>query len=190
MLKSFYVFLVAKVFCQVCPYRKDSKRREPRFMPNLAAQGMVAVCLQLKMANKNINPDPAKRCGFCGPRYGRFCHKNRTSFAGPVMLALCLKNMKLLLVISLILQVALVALFLLYVHQADLAMGKDGIGDVERFNTFNKYAGFSFYSAVAFWVFAFVSSLMTKQFKSKEAQLAIAASPIAVIVGWVSLWFI
>ena len=98
--------------------------------------------------------------------------------------------MKRWLLITLILQIAFVALFLHYVHQADLVMGKDGIGDVEKFNTFNKYAGFSFYSAVVLWVFTFVASLITKQFKSKEAQLAIGLAPIAVITGWVSMWFI
>jgi len=97
--------------------------------------------------------------------------------------------MKRLLIILLVLQIASVALFLHYVHQADLAMGKDGIGDVEKFTVLNKYAGFSFYASMALWVFAFAASLIKKQFKSKEAQLAIVVAPVAIIVGWV-LWFI
>lgn len=101
-----------------------------------------------------------------------------------------LKIMKRWLVLLLILQIASVVLFLHYAHQADLAMGKDGIGDVENFTILNKYAGLSFYSAMVLWVSSVVVSLVKKQFKSKEAQFAIGVAPVAIIAGWISLWFI
>lgn len=122
-------------------------------------------------------------------------NQQRNSDAGvvactPVCRALYLKNMKRGQVILLILQMVFVAMFLYFVRQADLVMGKGGVGDAGQFGTFNKYAGLSFYAALILWVFTVVVSLTTRQFKSKKAQLAIGVAPVAIVVGWLLLWFI
>lgn len=98
--------------------------------------------------------------------------------------------MKRIFVILLIVQMASVVLFLFYIHQADLAMGKNGVGNVGQFETFNKYAGVSFCSAVILWLVTCAVSLMKRQLQSKEVQLAIGVPPVVAILGWVSLWFI
>lgn len=71
-----------------------------------------------------------------------------------------------------------------------MAMGKGGIGDIEKCNTLNNYAGISFYSVVVLWLSVVFISLIKRQFRSKEAQLAMGMPPVVILVGWVSLWFI
>lgn len=93
-------------------------------------------------------------------------------------------------IVLLILQLVAIACFLYFCHQTDLAMGKDGVGDIEKWNIFNKYTGISFYSVVVLWLSVVFISLIKRQFRSKEAQLAIGVPPVVILVGWVSLWFI
>jgi ABC-type branched-subunit amino acid transport system permease subunit len=92
--------------------------------------------------------------------------------------------MKRTLIVLLILQLLAIVCFLYFCHQADLAMGKDGIGDIEKCNTFNSNAGISFYSVVVLWLSVVFISLIKRQFKSKEAQLAIGVPPVVILVGW------
>jgi hypothetical protein len=98
--------------------------------------------------------------------------------------------MKRTLIIFLMLQVTAVVCFLYFAHQADVVLGKDGIGDIQESNTFNKYAGFAFYSECILWLLAVAGSLINKQFKSMEGQLAVGVPPLVIVIGWVSLWFI
>ena len=98
--------------------------------------------------------------------------------------------MKRYLIFSLLLQIGLIFGFLYFTHQADLAMGKDGIGDVATWNTLNKYAGISFYSLVGIWLVTLLASLVKQEIKSIEGQLTVGLPPIILIVGWVLLWFV
>lgn len=65
-------------------------------------------------------------------------------------------------------------------------MSKDGIGELAKFNSFNRYAGISFYTAGILWVI--VVLLAKRQFRCKEAQLAIGGPPIAMMFGILFGW--
>jgi len=84
----------------------------------------------------------------------------------------------------------MIASFVYFAHQADLAMSKDGIGDLAKLNSFNRNAGISFYAEYVLWGIAIVISLVKRQFRSKEAQLAIGIPPIALMFGVLLPWFI
>lgn len=99
-------------------------------------------------------------------------------------------EMKRIFITLLVLQLLVVASFSYFAHQADLAMSKDGIGDLAKFNSFNRYAGISFYSASTLWVVGIVMSLAKRQFRCKEAQLAICVPPFAMIFGVLFLWLV
>ncbi len=98
--------------------------------------------------------------------------------------------MKRIFITLLVLQLLIVASFSYFAHQADLAMSKDGIGDLSKFNSFNRYAGISFYSASILWIVVIVVSLAKRQFRSKEAQLAIGIPPFAMIFGVLFPWLV
>ena len=84
----------------------------------------------------------------------------------------------------------MIASFVYFGHQADLAMSKDGVGDLAQFNSFNQNAGISFYAASILWGLAVIVSLVKRRFRSKEAQLAIGLPPIALMFGVLIPWFI
>jgi hypothetical protein len=98
--------------------------------------------------------------------------------------------MKKYLIFSLLLQIGLIFGFLYFAHQADLAMGKDGIGDVAKWNILNRYAGISFYTLVGIWFISILVSLIKQGINSIEGQLTVGLPPIILVVGWVFLWFI
>jgi hypothetical protein len=98
--------------------------------------------------------------------------------------------MKRFLIFFTLLQLCVIACFLYFTYQADVAMGKDGIGDLGQSNNFNKYAGYSFYLACILWFLSVLISVIKKQVTSNEALLTVGVPFVAIIVGWLSLWFI
>ena len=98
--------------------------------------------------------------------------------------------MKKLLKITLVIQLAAIAGFLWSVWQSDKVMDKDGIGNLELWSQYNNQAGIAFFVAVLFWVVSIIAAVASKCFRTPQAQIAIGIPPLAVISGWLSLWFI
>jgi len=73
--------------------------------------------------------------------------------------------------------------FLFFTHQVNLTMGKDGIGDVARWNTLNLYAGILFYSLAGIWFITLLAGCINQGIKSIEGQLTVSLPPILLIVG-------
>ena len=103
--------------------------------------------------------------------------------------ALCPKTMKRIFITILIAQLVAIAAFLYFAHLSDIARGKDGIGDAIKADAFSEYAGISFYLEGALWISVIIFSLLKRMLSTKEAQLAIGAPPLVLVVGWGLLWF-
>lgn len=98
-----------------------------------------------------------------------------------------MKNIKILQAISLA-QMILVALFLWYVWQSDKAMDKAGIGNLQLSQQYNSNAGIAISIAVTLWVGSILVAILSKSFKEKSSQIAIALPPLLLVLGWLSLW--
>lgn len=94
------------------------------------------------------------------------------------------------LIISLFVQLLLVAGFLGLAWQADQAMDKSGIGDVEAWDRFNTFAGIAFYGAAFVWLATIILSLCGRVFGTTKAQLAVGLPPLALLLGWLLSWAI
>lgn len=99
-------------------------------------------------------------------------------------------KMKRILYSTLLVQVISIVLFLWFAWSADQAMGKDGIGNIELWSKFNNQAGIAFYVAVAFWLASIIIVIISKNFRSSQAQMAIGIPPVVGFAGWILLWFI
>lgn len=84
----------------------------------------------------------------------------------------------------------LIAAFLRCAWQADQAMDKTGIGNLELWQQYNSYAGIAFYLAVTLWVVSIIFAVFGKCFKETPSQIAIGFPPLIMVVGWLLLWFI
>jgi len=94
-----------------------------------------------------------------------------------------------LLILSLV-QLMLIAAFLRCAWQADQAMDKTGIGNLELCQQYNSYAGIAFYLAVTLWVVSIIFAVFGKCFKETHSQIAIGFPPLIMVVGWLLLWFV
>ncbi len=93
-------------------------------------------------------------------------------------------NMKYTLLISLLLQSIAVTGFICFVNLADQAMGKDGVGDFEKFSLLNKYASACVYTWLSLWTATIIVASSQKVFSSKEGQLAVGVPPVFLIGSW------
>ncbi len=92
--------------------------------------------------------------------------------------------------ISLFVQLLLVAGFLGLGWQADQAMDKSVVGDLEAWNRFNASAGLAFYGVLFVWLATIMLSLFGGVLRTKKAQLAIWLPPLALVIGWLLSWVI
>jgi hypothetical protein len=99
-------------------------------------------------------------------------------------------NYKTAITIISIVQIALIAIFLHCAWQADQAMDKTGVGNLELWRQYNSYAGIAFYLALAMWVVSIILSVSGKCLKETHSQIAISLPPLFMVLGWFSLWFI
>jgi hypothetical protein len=86
-------------------------------------------------------------------------------------------------------QLMLIAAFLRCAWQADHAMDKTGIGNLESWQQYNSYAGIAFYLAVTLWVVSIIFTVFGKCFKETPSQIAIGIPPLIMIAGFLLLWF-
>ena len=98
--------------------------------------------------------------------------------------------MKILLKLTLVIQIVAIAGFLWSVWQSNQVMGKDGIGNLELWSQYNNQAGIAIFVAVLFWVVSIIAAVTSKCFRTPQAQITIGIPPLAAIFGWLSLWFI
>jgi hypothetical protein len=83
-------------------------------------------------------------------------------------------------IISLV-QIALIYIFLYYAWQADQAMDKAGVGNLELWQQYNSYVGIAFYFAVILWVASIILTVSAKCFKETPCQIAIVLPPIIML---------
>ena len=91
---------------------------------------------------------------------------------------------------TLLIQLISIVLFLWLAWQADQAMSKDGIGNLELSNKYNHQAGIAFHVAATFWLVSIAVAILCKRFNSSQAQMAICVPPLVGFTGWLLLWFI
>lgn len=84
-------------------------------------------------------------------------------------------------------QLALIAAFIWYVRQADKAMDKAGLGNLELSQQYNSYAGKAISIAVALWMVTILLAVFSKCFKESYSQIVIALPPLVLIVSWLLL---
>ena len=87
-------------------------------------------------------------------------------------------------------QIALTIIFLYCAWQADQAMDKAGVGNLELWRQYNSYVGIAFYLTLAMWVGSIVLAVSSKCFKEPHSQIAIGIPPLIMVLGWFLLWFI
>jgi hypothetical protein len=94
------------------------------------------------------------------------------------------------LTIILLAQVATIAAFIWFARQADKAMDKTGIGNLQLNQHYNSYAGIAFYVAVTLWVASIFVAILGKHFKETSSQIVIVLPPLLLVLGWLSCLFI
>jgi len=92
-------------------------------------------------------------------------------------------------IISLV-QIVLISVFLYCAWQADQAMDKAGVGDLELWRQYNSYVGIAFYLAAVLWVVSIILAVSAKCYKETHTQIAIVLPPFIIVLGWFFLWFI
>lgn len=92
--------------------------------------------------------------------------------------------------LSLLIQVLLIGSFLVFNWQAEQAMDKSGIGNVEEWSHLNHLAGISINCLAICWISTFILILSGRCIQSKQAKLTIALPPLILIVCWVGLFLI
>ena len=96
---------------------------------------------------------------------------------------------KAMMTITLLVEIVLIAAFNWCVWQADKAMDKTGIGNLELSQHYNTYAGYSISIFVALWVASIIVALLAKRFKDKFSQVAISLPPLLLALSWLSFMF-
>lgn len=84
-------------------------------------------------------------------------------------------------------QLALIAASIWCVRQADKAMDKAGIGNLELNQQYNSYAGKAISIAVVLWIAAALLAVFCKSIKESYFQIVIAVPPLVLIVSWLLL---
>ena len=92
--------------------------------------------------------------------------------------------------LSLLIQVLLIGFFLVFIWQADQAMDKSGIGNIQEWSHLNHLAGISINCLAAIWILTIGLISFSGRIRSKQAQLTIALPPLALLIGWIALFFI
>jgi hypothetical protein len=87
-------------------------------------------------------------------------------------------------------QIALIGVFFYCSWQADQAMDKAGIGNLELWRQYCSYAGIAFYLAISLWVITIITVVTGKRFTEKSSQVAIGFPPVIMVSGWFLYWFI
>ena len=95
-----------------------------------------------------------------------------------------------LLIYSLLTQMLLLASFTVLLWQAEQAMDKTGIGNVEQWEHLNQLAGISLYGLALFWLTTFVCTAWRGDLRTRQAQLTLGLPPLALIISWCALFFI
>ena len=90
--------------------------------------------------------------------------------------------------LSLVAQAVTIICFVFFCYQADQAMSKDGIGNLELWQQYSVVASLSLYSGILLWVATVLFAAFHRAFNSKHAQLSVGAPPLLLIAGWVSLY--
>lgn len=93
-------------------------------------------------------------------------------------------------IISLPLQILLILAFLVFGWQADQAMDKSGLGNVETWRRFNSLAGIAFYGAALLWLATITLALFGRVFSTFKAQVAVGLPPLALVIGWCLSWVV
>jgi len=93
-------------------------------------------------------------------------------------------------IVSLVIQLVLISSCLYFWHKADEALDKAGIGDVEVSNQFTHYGFITLFSWFILWVFTIILISMKGSFSDSHSQLCVGLTPIFLISGWLSLWFV
>ena len=75
--------------------------------------------------------------------------------------------------------------FLWFVHAADVAMDKTGIGDFAKFDAMNQRADYAFFAAFVIWCAAFVRGLIPG-----SAQVRFLAASCITFVAAIASWLI
>lgn len=88
--------------------------------------------------------------------------------------------------VSLIIQLVLVSIFLLFLCKADQEMDKSGVGNLQAWEQFNAYASIAIYSAVIVWLFIIILTSIKGSFSDNHAQFSVGLPPLFLILGWVS----
>lgn len=96
---------------------------------------------------------------------------------------------KAMIIITSLTEIVLIAAFNWCVWQADKAMDKTGIGNLELSQHYNLYAGYSISIFVALWLASIIVALFAKRFKEKLSQVAIGLPPLLLALSWLSLMF-
>jgi hypothetical protein len=99
-----------------------------------------------------------------------------------------MKNIKMTRILFFV-EIALIGAFFYCLWQADQAMDKAGIGNLELWRQYSSYAGIAFYLAVSLWVVTIITAVSSKRFTEKSSQIAIGFPPIIMVSGWPQYWF-
>ena len=91
---------------------------------------------------------------------------------------------------SLVVQLVLVSCFLWFGWQADQAMDKAGIGDLDEWNRLNGWAGMAFFGTGIIWLATILLAAGVRAVGSVPAQLAIGVPPLGLVVGWWASWLV
>ena len=84
----------------------------------------------------------------------------------------------------LMVQLLLIICFIWFGWQADQAMDKTGIGDVDEWNRWNGFAGIAFIGAGILWIATFLLATFARVIGLIQAQVAIGFPPLALVLGW------
>jgi|WetSurMetagenome_2_1015567.scaffolds.fasta_scaffold50468_5 hypothetical protein len=98
--------------------------------------------------------------------------------------------MKKVFILLLIAQFVCIAAFLYAAQTADTAMDKTGIGNVQVWGYWNSIAGHMFWCGTAIWTSCILIGIVSKQFKTFAAQLAIGAPPFIFLVSYLGFLLI
>lgn len=91
---------------------------------------------------------------------------------------------------SLLLQLMLIVCLIWFGWQADQAMDKSGIGDLNEWNRLNGLAGMAFYCVGLVWMATTLLVVGRRAIGSIQAQLAIGFPPLALFVSWCASWLV
>ena len=87
-------------------------------------------------------------------------------------------------------QIIFICISLWFTMQADKALPKDGIGDIEQWQKYNSIANNAIIIALILWVIKIVCIFWGKQHKLAYSKKLIVLPFLVFFIGWLLLWFI